>query len=592
MAGGISTGGYLAGVFDFLIEALDEYEAAQTANPTGTPTHKVKLVNLTGTSAGGLSAAVAATCMLKDAPHVYDDAKWTALVDAGLRSGVQTPQFNPLYAAWVQMVDLEGLLATPTAAEKDISVFAPLPDQIAVQLLAMLQGRPSRAWPEWADRPLDLRLMFGNLRGVPYALNFDNVPNPQVGERLTLHKDQVAFSVSPDGAEGAPDSWSLSGGSFNGNGREWKLFKASAVASSAIPGVFAPEQILGQSIDVYQWRDCWFDSQLNAPMLDQPFWQTPPVAGFDFTATDGGLFDNEPFDVAHRALAGATAANLRPGNQANRAVILIAPYADDLSGDPTDPVLPPPPPPPGQPAPKPSTPLSRLISAAWRIFNSPIDQARWDAFDLALVKSESVFSRFMIAPSRENPEPDAPPNDMVGPSRALISWPLNLGLGFAAEAYRRHDYLLGRRNAQRFLSDCFMLPGDNPIINTGDAWEPTDTRPNPQSATTLFYPIIPLRGAVHQKFPEPLPAWNWQALTDDQIGKLTNLFGGRVDSAEEKIKGSLSGGSLLGTVGLDLLLGYLEPAWLIVRGVIIGGFKNMLTTARDKLNPQGYPPPN
>jgi predicted acylesterase/phospholipase RssA len=588
VAGGISTGGYLAGVFDFLVEALDAYAAAQAADPAGAPTHKVKLVNLTGTSAGGLSAALAATCLLKDVPHVYDDAKWTALVAAGLRVGAQTPQLNPLYAGWVQLVDLEGLLATPTAAETDISVFAPLPAKIGAEVLAMLQGRPARAWPDWADRPLDLRLMFGNLRGVPYALNFDNVPDPKAGERLTLHKDQVAFSVSPDGADGAPDSWSLSGGSFNA-GPAWTLFQAAAVASSAIPGVFAPEAIRGQNIDVYQWRDCWFDTELNKPMLDQPFWQTPPVGGFDFTATDGGLFDNEPFDVAHRALAGATAANLRPGSQANRAVVLVAPYVDDRAGDPIDPLLQPPPPPK-----KPPTPLSRLASAAWRIFNSPIEQSRWDAFDLALIKSEDVFSRYMIAPSRENPNPAAPPppNNMVGPSRALMSWPLNLGIGFAAEAYRHHDFLLGRRNAQRFLSDSFMLPGDNPIINTADAWEPTDTRPGPAGTTTLFYPIVPLRGAVHQDFEEPLPAWSWQALTDAQIGKLTNLFGARVDNAWGKIKASLGDGSLFDSIGLGLLLGYLEPGWIFLRGAIVGWFKNQLTDAKAKLDPAKYPPPD
>src|SRR5208283_1055586 len=104
VAGGISTGAYIAGVFDFLIEALDAYSEAQAANPAGAPTHKVRLANLTGTSAGGLSASLAATCLLKDAPHVYDDAKWAKLVGAGLVSGAQQPDLNPLYAAWVQQV--------------------------------------------------------------------------------------------------------------------------------------------------------------------------------------------------------------------------------------------------------------------------------------------------------------------------------------------------------------------------------------------------------------------------------------------------------------------------------------------------------
>src|SRR5271167_2759962 len=86
VAGGISTGAYIAGVFDFLIEALDAFAAAQAADPRGTPTHNVRVVNLTGTSAGGLSAALAGVALLKNVPPVYADSKWAALVEAGLKT--------------------------------------------------------------------------------------------------------------------------------------------------------------------------------------------------------------------------------------------------------------------------------------------------------------------------------------------------------------------------------------------------------------------------------------------------------------------------------------------------------------------------
>ncbi|MFI4973822.1 MAG: patatin-like phospholipase family protein [Caulobacterales bacterium] len=587
VAGGISTGAYIAGVFDFFVEALDAFAAEQAGNPAQTPTHKLRVANLTGTSAGGLSAALAGALLLKNVPHVYADAKWAALVQAGNKTGVQQPELNPLYSAWVQQVDLTKLLAAATPEETELSVFAPAPAAIGKTVLENLATQPARDWPTWAARPLDLRVLIGNLRGVPYTLTFEDESNPNAGERLTLHRDQVAFSISPDGADGAPDTYTLAGQPFN-QGPVWSTFLSAAVASSAIPGVFAPVAVTGIDPAVYQWRDCYYDTRLQRPVLDQPYWETPPTT-YEFTATDGGVFDNEPFDVAHRMLSGAQAVNARDGTTASRAVVLLMPFIDTNAGDPKDPILTPPPPP--QKGETPPTPLSRLLSAAGAIFNSPIEQSRWDAFDLALIKSEAIFSRFLIAPSRESPNP-AHPKKMMGPSTSLMSWPLHLGLGFASEAYRRHDYLLGRRNAQRFLSDVFMLPADNPIINTTDAWEATDKRTvtDATGKTTVYYPIVPLRGTAHQTFEEPLPRWDWEALTGDQINLLTNLFGGRVDNAWRQIKASLVtpsiGESFWARLGQSALLGnYLSTGWLWLRPTIVNWFKDQLTKAVAQLDP-------
>src|SRR5690349_1151112 len=68
MAGAISAGAYTAGVIDFLIEALDEWEAAKRharENPDDPksrecPMHEVKIKVMAGASAGGMTAAIAA----------------------------------------------------------------------------------------------------------------------------------------------------------------------------------------------------------------------------------------------------------------------------------------------------------------------------------------------------------------------------------------------------------------------------------------------------------------------------------------------------------------------------------------------------
>lgn len=68
MAGAISAGAYTAGVFDFLIQALDEWEAEKDfarKNPDSErakrcPMHNVKLRVMAGSSAGGMTAGLAA----------------------------------------------------------------------------------------------------------------------------------------------------------------------------------------------------------------------------------------------------------------------------------------------------------------------------------------------------------------------------------------------------------------------------------------------------------------------------------------------------------------------------------------------------
>src|SRR5436309_7074225 len=68
MAGAISAGAYTAGVIDFLIQALDEWEAAKRfarAHPghpqaRECPMHEVRIRVMAGASAGGMTAALAA----------------------------------------------------------------------------------------------------------------------------------------------------------------------------------------------------------------------------------------------------------------------------------------------------------------------------------------------------------------------------------------------------------------------------------------------------------------------------------------------------------------------------------------------------
>ncbi|MGE3936639.1 MAG: hypothetical protein AB7F67_25465, partial [Rhodospirillaceae bacterium] len=59
MAGAISAGAYTAGVIDFLVQALDEWQRAKDDGAPDVPSHDTVIKVMTGASAGGITAAIA-----------------------------------------------------------------------------------------------------------------------------------------------------------------------------------------------------------------------------------------------------------------------------------------------------------------------------------------------------------------------------------------------------------------------------------------------------------------------------------------------------------------------------------------------------
>lgn len=108
-------------------------------------------------------------------------------------------------------------------------------------------------------------------------------------------------------------------------------------------------------------------------------------------------------------------------------------------------------------------------------FSALLDQARFKPEELKLAEKEDVFSRFIISPKRS------------GPGNELAeTYPIACGVlggfgGFLQKSFRRHDYLLGRRNAQSFLRWSFGLPETNEAVFGGfagdrDKWRIRDIK--------------------------------------------------------------------------------------------------------------------
>lgn len=91
MAGAISAGAYTAGVMDYLLEALDRWQKAKDSGEA-VPGHSVRIDAMTGASAGGMTAAIAARALQGEIVHVSMDR----------RSSPDAKRANMLYRSWVE----------------------------------------------------------------------------------------------------------------------------------------------------------------------------------------------------------------------------------------------------------------------------------------------------------------------------------------------------------------------------------------------------------------------------------------------------------------------------------------------------------
>ena len=63
MAGAISAGAYSGGVFDFLVQALDEWERVKAQQLPDIPNHQVIIKVVSGASAGATTGAIGAAAL-------------------------------------------------------------------------------------------------------------------------------------------------------------------------------------------------------------------------------------------------------------------------------------------------------------------------------------------------------------------------------------------------------------------------------------------------------------------------------------------------------------------------------------------------
>lgn len=565
LSGAISAGAYTAGVFDFLIQALDEWENARTGkylekgdDPDTIPNHFVGIKAISGASAGAIAAAIGAVA-LADAdqkPIEFDTRR-----DGEQKIKCYLPR---LYEAWVvkpglvaegeetidflQTGDLDGApeeagdFSRTRGIPGDEGEPRPVTSLLNSRLLdaiarAALDVKRVTASPRrYISKTLHIYMTLSNLRGVPYSVPFDGGTEPKndTGLRnncyhMISHGDRAHYAVTGLG------TWnSTSDFADNDQKREiataslvipdnpdWKDYAVCALASAAYPVGLAPRLIgatLGKDpkLDEYEGRRLPTDALaltispawLPTVRTEDPFW---------FTTADGGIIDNNPFEYARFSLKDGGKLDQRIESaldKVDRAVIMVSPFPE------LKPIAPE-----GQPA-------SDLMSNFSALLPALIDQARFKPSEIILAADPKHASRYLIGPSRVID--DGTPNgkeQLYGIASGLLG---GFG-GFVARSFRDHDFQLGRRNCQRFLQDAFALPPENEIIKGWIAGAGARSHPAfkaiPSHEMPDAYPIIPLFGTAKDEV--VLSAW--PRISQVRFDILQTRIAARFDAAAPRL---------------------------------------------------------
>jgi hypothetical protein len=468
LGGTVSAGAYTAGALDFLIEALDCWEAARANGDPLVPRHRVVLRVITGASGGGVNAAIAARALNFDFPHI---AQGTAVNPNGAG--------NPFYDTWIRDLTLNRFLETSDVESELISILnGRAIDEAAAKIIAF--AGPPKQRP-WVAAPLRLIVTLTNLAGVPYRLDLSGG-----SETFVNHADYMRFAVNYPGQPAVdfrPDELILNSGQGVPGAIGWDRFSEFAKATAAFPAGFPPRE-LTRPAEQYRYRIL---AEPNSPpgqrkyLALTPDWAAMLLSGacsadgqYFFLVVDGGATDNEPIELARTALCGILDRNPRDPETADRAVLLIDPFAG--KGE-----------------------LGRqtrgtFVDNLGSLVSTVIQQTRYDSRDVVLAADENVFSRFMLTP-RQQPNTNRP---------AITSTGLAAFIGFACPAFMRYDYMLGRRNCRDFLLKDFALAANNSKV-FGGPWNQLQKDAYARGMQAGFLPIIPLTGTAAQ--PQELDQW-------------------------------------------------------------------------------------
>ncbi|MBE7175716.1 MAG: patatin-like phospholipase family protein [Mucilaginibacter polytrichastri] len=507
MAGAVSAGAYTAGVMDFLTEALDTWEKKKTAGEKNVPRHKVQLSVMGGASAGGMTSIIAAAAF----SNTIVPVKLAAQTG---RIG-QQPQ-NKFFNAWVDLLadDMLPVMLGNGDIQSGKKASSVLNSDFIAQIAARMVAA-NAADPVKRNYLADEMLLFttmSNLEGFHYDLGF-RTNTPGYSRYLTTaHNDLALFRYALHTPAYQDDGFIPL--SFIDN-THTDIARTAAMATGAFPLGLAARTVKRPAKFVNDARD-FINHTAKAGFV-------PADQDYEACYVDGGLINNEPFDVTRRMLHRFTGESGEKKNYRDfkSTVLMIDPF-------------------PSQPAS--FTPNLDLLGVTGKTLSTMIGQLRFKPDDIEAAFDPQDASRYLISPSRNR---YGLPLDG---EKAIACGTMSGFGGFLHRSFRVHDYFLGRRNCQKFLKDIFTVPASsmNPIFEEGYQEIP-DTKPF-LSSDGKSLQIIPVFVIAEEKEPD------WPVIAFSEIERYESPLKTRLEKVIFSTLDLNAFDKILGLIGSRVLI--------------------------------------
>ncbi len=248
VAGAVSLGSYEAGVLYEVITAIGRHN--DHPDTKAKPEERIEIDVLTGASAGGMTSAIAAQKLLFEADSLTQ------------------PYNNSFYRPWVKDVSLDGLLALQPDEDPAHSILSSgLVEEISRKHLTLRYTSHVTPKPKKhaaAANKIYLGLALSNMNGVDYKRTI----SPTGEFRYTRYQDELTKLL--DSENSADDSLDV-----------WEILRNAVVACGAFPFAFRTKDLARNESEYAGEFLVPFASAVRA-----------------FTYTDGGVFHNEPLGLA------------------------------------------------------------------------------------------------------------------------------------------------------------------------------------------------------------------------------------------------------------------------------------------------------
>lgn len=480
LAGAISAGAYTAGVVDYLIEALQEWQRRKESNEPNTPRHEVQLAVVGGASAGGMTGIILASAINQTyTPLPLQTATLT-----------QRQPHHVLYHSWVDLVQDDMfplLLDTRDIRKKEIysllnSTFI---DAIADRVTQPVKNPVPT--PAFIDPRLKLFVTLSNLEGFTYNAAFRSATatSPYL---MSVHNDYACFELNATQYQGF--GWTPLDFSTSLN---VALARQAAMATGAFPVGLRAREVVRQLQHVK-------DNRWLSPYLAQASPLPDPIHSIN---VDGGMINNEPFEKVQDVLRDMTHDTHASTYHTFRGcVLMVDPFPSTAQK---------------------FNPAANISNVVGNTLSALLAQNRAKPLEVQQAWDSQNPGQFLIAPVRHHPF--APDKRLQG-ADAIACGSLGGFGGFLKKDFRIHDFFLGRANAERFLRHYFTVPAvtTNPIFADGYA-EVNDRTPF-TSAVDGGLQIIPIFSKEQPRMPLPefAPGVDWPALEEATLNNWKSLI--------------------------------------------------------------------